>query len=53
MYLFRRKGGGALMHVYVWEHIVSFYYSTVVLLYFYIEVNQIIHLHLIYKHWTF
>ena len=29
MYLFRRKrGGGALMHVYVWEHIVSLYYST-------------------------
>ena len=22
------KGGGALMHVYVWEHIVSLYYST-------------------------
>ena len=21
-------GGGALMHVYVWEHIVSLYYST-------------------------
>ena len=28
MYLFRRKRGGALMHVYVWEHIVSLYYST-------------------------
>ena len=25
MYLFRRKrGGGALMHVYVWEHIAAF-----------------------------
>ena len=22
------KGGGALMHVYVWEHIVSLYYRT-------------------------
>ena len=29
MYLFRwRKGGGALLHVYVWEHIVSLYYRT-------------------------
>ena len=30
MYLFRRKKGGgvALMHVHVWEHIVSLYYST-------------------------
>ena len=29
MYLFRlRKGGGELMHVYVWEHIVSLYYGT-------------------------
>ena len=29
MYLFRwRKGGGALMHVYVLEHIVSLYYRT-------------------------
>ena len=26
MYLFRR--GGALMHVYVWKHIVSLYYRT-------------------------
>ena len=27
MYLFRwRKGGGVLMHVYVWEHIVSLFY---------------------------
>ena len=23
-----RGGGGALMHVYVWEHIVSLYYIT-------------------------
>ena len=23
-----KKGGGALMHVYVWEHIVSLYYRT-------------------------
>ena len=22
------KGGGALMHVYVWEHIASLYYRT-------------------------
>ena len=22
------KGGGALMHVYVWEHIISLYYRT-------------------------
>ena len=28
MNLFRRKGGGALMHVYVWEHIASLYYRT-------------------------
>ena len=29
MYLFRqKKGGGALMHVYVWEHIISLYYRT-------------------------
>ena len=30
MYLFKWKGGGggALMHVYVWEHIVSLYYRT-------------------------
>ena len=29
MYLFRwRKGVGALMHVYVWEHIISLCYIT-------------------------
>ena len=29
MNLFRWKGGGgALMHVYVWEHIASLYYRT-------------------------
>ena len=30
MYLFlgEKRGGGALMHVYVWEHIVSLYYRT-------------------------
>ena len=31
MYLFRPRrggGGGALLHVYVWEHIVSLYYRT-------------------------
>ena len=29
MNLFRwKRGGGALMHVYVWEHIVSLYYKT-------------------------
>ena len=26
IYLGEEGGGGALMHVYVWEHIVSFYY---------------------------
>ena len=26
IYLGEKKGGGALMHVYVWEHIVSLYY---------------------------
>ena len=24
----KKKGGGALMHVYVWEYIVSLYYRT-------------------------
>ena len=29
MYLFTwKRGGGALMIVYVWEHIVSLYYRT-------------------------
>ena len=29
IYLDEKRGGGvALMHVYVWEHIVSLYYST-------------------------
>ena len=29
MNLFKMKGGGgALMHVYVWEHIASLYYRT-------------------------
>ena len=28
IYLGEKKGGGALMHVYVWEHIVSLYYRT-------------------------
>ena len=23
-----KRGGGALMHVYVWEHIASLYYGT-------------------------
>ena len=29
MYLFRGRGGGALMHVYIWEHIASLFYRTV------------------------
>ena len=28
IYLGEKGGGGALMHVYVWEHIVSLYYRT-------------------------
>ena len=28
IYLDEKGGGGALMHVYVWEHIVSLYYRT-------------------------
>ena len=28
-----KKGGGALMHVYVWEHIVSLYYRTALLMF--------------------
>ena len=28
IYLGEKGGGVALMHVYVWEHIVSLYYST-------------------------
>ena len=28
IYLGEERGGGALIHVYVWEHIVSLYYST-------------------------
>ena len=28
IFLGEKGGGGALMHVYVWEHIVSFYYRT-------------------------
>ena len=28
MYLGEKGGGGALMNVYVWEHIVSLYYRT-------------------------
>ena len=28
IYLGEIGGGGALMHVYVWEHIVSLYYRT-------------------------
>ena len=28
IYLGEKVGGGALMHVYVWEHIVSLYYRT-------------------------
>ena len=27
-YLGEKGGGGALIHVYVWEHIVSLYYRT-------------------------
>ena len=27
IYLGEKGGGGALMHVYVWEHIVSLHYS--------------------------
>ena len=30
IYLGEKRGGGALMHVYVWEHIVSLYYRTAV-----------------------
>ena len=29
IYLGEGRGGGALMHAYVWEHIVSVYYRTV------------------------
>ena len=28
IYLGEKRGGGALMHVYVWEYIVSLYYRT-------------------------
>ena len=28
IYLGEGKGGGALMHVYIWEHIVSLYFRT-------------------------
>ena len=28
IYLGEKWGGGAIMHVYVWEHIVSLYYRT-------------------------
>ena len=28
IYLGKKEGGGALMHVYVWEHIASLYYRT-------------------------
>ena len=28
IYLGEKKGGGALMHVYVWEHTVSLYHRT-------------------------
>ena len=28
IYLSEKRGGGALMHVYVWEHIVSLSYRT-------------------------
>ena len=28
IYLGEKGGGGALMHVYVWEHIASLYYRT-------------------------
>ena len=28
IYLGEKGGGEALMHVYVWEHIVSLYYRT-------------------------
>ena len=28
-YLGKERGGGAVMHVYVWEHIVSLYYKTI------------------------
>ena len=28
LFRWRKGGGGALMYVYVWEHIVSLYYRT-------------------------
>ena len=28
IYLGEKGGGGALMHVYVWKHVVSLYYRT-------------------------
>ena len=28
IYLGEKRGGGALMHVYLWEHKVSLYYRT-------------------------
>ena len=28
IYLDEKGGGGAVMHVYVWKHIVSLYYRT-------------------------
>ena len=28
IYIGEKGGGGAVMHVYVWEHIVSLYYGT-------------------------
>ena len=28
IYLGEKEGGGALMHVYIWEHMISLYYRT-------------------------
>ena len=33
IYFGEGRGGGALMHVYIWEHIVSLYYRTAELLF--------------------
>ena len=45
-------GGGALMHVYVWEHIFSLYYRTAQWMFKKLGIDEVIMAPHIYKRWN-
>ena len=49
VYLGEGKGGGALMHVYVWEHIVGLYYRATWLILMKLGKDEVLKVSYLYK----